>query len=410
MKILQMRLAPLPVLLGLVLLVPVVVQGQPAPTTQNSRAATIAAEQAEKAKTLHPVHAERRRTQNRVAQTRVPRTAERLLSVLRQRLQRRRLHARGRLPAVLRRSDPRRCEGPLFACRATSCSRSAPIHGVTPTGGSICTRAPAGATPRRWRSTASAATVPRTAANFRMKQALPRRRRRGATRCPGRCSAPGCRTRTSRSRAAPGHAPSIEEVHTPASAPGLGASPTYLHTHRLGRHRLAPVARLCPARRALRSHATTTTPIATAPTASTASMPRSCSTFRILRENWVISLHGLAADDARRRRQRAVLPDAVARQRQHAARLQQLALPRSPQPADVGRVAVDPEPARARHGAFLRHRQGRAAFDDAQLRRACQDDVGIGIRFHSPLATPLRIELARRREGMRLVFAGSAAF
>ena len=60
MKILQMRLAPLPVLLGLVLLVPVVVQGQivvqgqPAPTTQNSRAATIAAEQAEKAKTLHP--------------------------------------------------------------------------------------------------------------------------------------------------------------------------------------------------------------------------------------------------------------------------------------------------------------------------------------------------------------------
>ena len=68
MKILQMRLAPLPILLGLVLLVPVVVQGQPAPTsrtqivvqgqpaptTQNSRAATIAAEQAEKAKTLHP--------------------------------------------------------------------------------------------------------------------------------------------------------------------------------------------------------------------------------------------------------------------------------------------------------------------------------------------------------------------
>ena len=68
MKILQMRLAPLPVVLGLVLLVPVVVQGQPAPTsrtqivvqgqpaptTQNSRAATIAAEQAEKAKTLHP--------------------------------------------------------------------------------------------------------------------------------------------------------------------------------------------------------------------------------------------------------------------------------------------------------------------------------------------------------------------
>ena len=73
MKILQMRLAPLPVLLALVLLVPVVVQGQivvqgqPAPTTQNSRAATIAAEQADKGEGPSAVYAERLRTQTRVA-------------------------------------------------------------------------------------------------------------------------------------------------------------------------------------------------------------------------------------------------------------------------------------------------------------------------------------------------------
>ena len=66
-----------------------------------------------------------------------------------------------------------------------------------------------------------------------------------------------------------------------------------------------------------------------------------------------------AADDARRRRPGAVLPAAVARQRQHAARLQQLALPRSPQPAAVGRVAMDSEPAGARHGAVLRRGHGR---------------------------------------------------
>jgi outer membrane translocation and assembly module TamA len=36
--------------------------------------------------------------------------------------------------------------------------------------------------------------------------------------------------------------------------------------------------------------------------------------------------------------------------------------------------------------------------------------VGVGIRFHSPMATPLRIELAKGREGPHLVFAGSAAF
>jgi outer membrane translocation and assembly module TamA len=42
--------------------------------------------------------------------------------------------------------------------------------------------------------------------------------------------------------------------------------------------------------------------------------------------------------------------------------------------------------------------------------RGLASDVGIGIRFHGPFATPLRVELARSREGTRLVFAGSAAF
>jgi hypothetical protein len=46
---------------------------------------------------------------------------------------------------------------------------------------------------------------------------------------------------------------------------------------------------------------------------------------------------------------------------------------------------------------------------DIRTRRA-RTDVGIGVRFHGPRATPLRIELARGNEGLRLVFAGSAAF
>jgi outer membrane protein assembly factor BamA len=37
-------------------------------------------------------------------------------------------------------------------------------------------------------------------------------------------------------------------------------------------------------------------------------------------------------------------------------------------------------------------------------------DFGVGIRFHSPMATPLRIEFAKGREGLNIVFAGSAAF
>ena len=39
-----------------------------------------------------------------------------------------------------------------------------------------------------------------------------------------------------------------------------------------------------------------------------------------------------------------------------------------------------------------------------------KSDAGIGVRFHGPLSTPLRIEVAKGREGLHLVFSGSAAF
>jgi hypothetical protein len=39
-----------------------------------------------------------------------------------------------------------------------------------------------------------------------------------------------------------------------------------------------------------------------------------------------------------------------------------------------------------------------------------ESNAGIGLRFHGPGTTPLRVELARGREGFNLVFAGSAAF
>ena len=39
-----------------------------------------------------------------------------------------------------------------------------------------------------------------------------------------------------------------------------------------------------------------------------------------------------------------------------------------------------------------------------------KSDFGVGVRFHGPTVTPIRIELAKGSEGLRLVFAGSAAF
>jgi hypothetical protein len=39
-----------------------------------------------------------------------------------------------------------------------------------------------------------------------------------------------------------------------------------------------------------------------------------------------------------------------------------------------------------------------------------KSDFGFGVRFHSPFATPLRIEVGRSNEGTRLIFANSASF
>ena len=42
--------------------------------------------------------------------------------------------------------------------------------------------------------------------------------------------------------------------------------------------------------------------------------------------------------------------------------------------------------------------------------KGLKSDVGIGFRFHGPLSTPLRIELAVGNEGWKVVFSGDAVF
>jgi hypothetical protein len=39
-----------------------------------------------------------------------------------------------------------------------------------------------------------------------------------------------------------------------------------------------------------------------------------------------------------------------------------------------------------------------------------KQDVGVGVRFHSPITTPLRIDVAHGSEGINVVFSGAAAF
>ena len=47
---------------------------------------------------------------------------------------------------------------------------------------------------------------------------------------------------------------------------------------------------------------------------------------------------------------------------------------------------------------------------DAITTSAFVTDYGLGLRFHGPARTPLRVEIATGREGTRLIFAASAAF
>ena len=129
----------------------------------------------------------------------------------------------------------------------------------------------------------------------------------------------------------------------------------------------------------------------------------------LLRETYVLSGHARVQsalhDDAV-----AVLPDAGAGRRQHPAGLQQLPLPRSPRPAGPGRVPMGPEPARPRHGAVLGRRHRRARVRQARGSGAFAHDVGVGLRLHTPLSTPIRVELAFGADGPKVVFAGKAAF
>ena len=54
---------------------------------------------------------------------------------------------------------------------------------------------------------------------------------------------------------------------------------------------------------------------------------------------------------------------------------------------------------------------GKVATDTADLDLSVlTHDYGVGVRFHSPLTTLFRVDLAKSPEGLRLVFAGSAPF
>ena len=202
--------------------------------------------------------------------------------------------------------------------------------------------------------------------------------------------------------------PSIETVYTPASLPGLGTSPTYLHTTAL----IGFDSRLSPgyARRGgfygVTFHDFTDVD--------------SLYGFKqidyeaiqhvpLLRETWVLSFRGFAsitglkdgeqipffmlpsvgggsslrAYSSWRFRDRSAL-EMQAEWRVMANRYLDMALF-----FDAGKVTA--------HTSDLN-------LDDLKT------DYGLGFRFHGPLATPFRMDLAKGNEGFSIVWAASAAF
>ena len=205
-----------------------------------------------------------------------------------------------------------------------------------------------------------------------------------------------------------GDTPSIEEEHTPSSAPGLGANPTYLHlTASAGiDSRPSPGYARRGALYQVAYHNY-------ADTDDTYSFDRMDAEIvqhiPILRENWVISLHGLLQttlndDDT--------VPYFLMPSLGSGSTLRGFSSWRF---RDRHSLLMSGEfrwiPNRLAMDMAVFYDTGKVTprFDDISW-KGLANDVGIGVRFHGPLATPLRVELARGREGTRLVFSGDAAF
>jgi outer membrane translocation and assembly module TamA len=58
---------------------------------------------------------------------------------------------------------------------------------------------------------------------------------------------------------------------------------------------------------------------------------------------------------------------------------------------------------------LLRRRESQSRTSDLDF-NGLKNDYGFGVRFHTPLATPLRIEVARSPEGLSFIFASGASF
>jgi hypothetical protein len=206
-----------------------------------------------------------------------------------------------------------------------------------------------------------------------------------------------------------GAAPSIEESFTPATAPGLGVSPKYIHASgSVGidwRRPSAGYARSGGLYQVAYHSWSDQDSVYTFDIVEGEIVQH----IPILRENWVISLHGLTQTTLDDEDQ---VPYFLMPSLGSGSTLRGYPSWRF---RDRHSLLLSGEfrwiPNRLGLDMALFYDTGKVTprWDDLSL-KGLKSDVGIGVRFHTPLATPLRIELARGSEGFNLVFSGSAAF
>jgi opacity protein-like surface antigen len=205
-----------------------------------------------------------------------------------------------------------------------------------------------------------------------------------------------------------GSTPSVETIYTPATLPGLGAKATYLHTQ-------ATVGldwRPSPGY-ARRGGFYGVTVHDYADSDDEFGFRRVdyevIQHLPILREAWVISLRGLASTAFDKNGQQTpffMLPSVGGGSTLRGFTSRRFRDQNSLLLQAEWRIAVN----RFLDTAFF-YDAGKVTARSADLDfDHLKSDVGFGLRLHGPLATPLRIELARSREGLALIFAFSGAF
>ena len=400
-----MRFPTIPILLGVILLVPVVAGAQSPPAPENSRAAAIANEQAEKAKALQPY---------------VPSAFERKLLWLKREFLEQpsgfypyfaSVYSGGgfTLGAGYRQFYGDRTHADvkgLYSIKGYKLIEFS-TDSLGHAAGRVDLHARAG-----WRDATQVAfhglgiESPEDGSNFRMQQSY----------FGGEVNArPGYYTVFGAGmtyedfdlESGTGNTPSIEEVHTPASAPGLGANPNYLHTM------LSAGVDSRPSPGYARHGGFYGISYHNYGADDTYSFDRFDAEIvqhiPLVRENWVISLHGLlqtTLDDA------DTVPFFLLPSLGSGSTLRGYSSWRF---RDRHSLLMSGEfrwiPNRLGLDMALFYDTGKVTprWDDLSF-SDLKSDFGVGIRFHGPLSTPLRIELAKGSEGMRLVFSGSAAF